>query len=152
MDICPAAPTPVATAKFFHASDNDCPTQEAKAIDAALTADRWDEAIARADELLALRARVQGVKHFETVNAEWRLKTLRRVAPMANEDRVAYRSARTVNEQAERLFRQGKYVQAQARFEKAIEVRRRLLSDNHPETTQSFNNVPPTTAYLWPGN
>ena len=64
-----------------------------KAIEAALKADRWDEAIARAEELLALRTRVQGPKHFETVNAEWRLKTLRRVAPMPHEDRVAYQSA-----------------------------------------------------------
>ena len=31
-----------------------------KAIDAALKADRWDEAIARADELLVLRARSRG--------------------------------------------------------------------------------------------
>ncbi len=35
-------------------------------IDKALKADRWDEAIARAVELLALRTRVQGPKHFET--------------------------------------------------------------------------------------
>ena len=44
---------------------------------AALKADRWDAAIARAQELLALRTRVQGPKHYETVNAEWRLKALR---------------------------------------------------------------------------
>ena len=31
-----------------------------KAIEAALKADRWDEAIARAEELLDLRTRVQG--------------------------------------------------------------------------------------------
>src|SRR5207237_297539 len=53
-----------------------------KAIAAALKADRWDEAIARAEERLALRAQVQGPKHFEAVEAEWLLKALRRVAPM----------------------------------------------------------------------
>src|SRR5437763_106831 len=41
-----------------------------KAIEEALKADRWNEAMARAEELLALRARVQGPKHFETVNDE----------------------------------------------------------------------------------
>src|SRR5262249_11475948 len=45
-----------------------------QAIEAALKADRWDEAIARAEELLALRARAQGPKHFETVTAQWDLK------------------------------------------------------------------------------
>ncbi len=58
-------------------------------VDRALKADRWDEAIARAEELAALRTRIQGPKHFETVSAEWRLKTLLPVARMPHEDRVA---------------------------------------------------------------
>src|SRR5262249_38987891 len=49
-------------------------------IEKDLEGDHWDEAIAKAGELLALRAKVQGPNHFETVSAEWRLKTLRRVA------------------------------------------------------------------------
>jgi hypothetical protein len=61
-----------------------------KAIEAALKADRWDEAIARADELAVLRAKVQGPKHFEAVNADWLLKTLRRVAAMPKPDRGAF--------------------------------------------------------------
>ncbi|HKI19943.1 MAG TPA: hypothetical protein VKA15_18790 [Isosphaeraceae bacterium] len=71
-----------------------------KAIEAALKADRWDEAIARAEELLALRTRVQGPKHFETMDAEWLLKALSRVAPMSHEDRVAYQSSNTMDKHA----------------------------------------------------
>jgi tetratricopeptide (TPR) repeat protein len=112
-----------------------------KAIVAALKADRWDEAMARAEDLLALRSRVQGPKHFETVSADWRLKALRRVAPMPHADRVAYQSARTMNEQAETLFAQGKYAQAQPIFEKALEIRRRLLTDDHPDTADSYDNL-----------
>ena len=112
-----------------------------KAIEAALKADRWDEAIATSQELLGLRTRVQGPKHFETVNAEWRLKTLRRVAPMPQKDRVAYQSARTMNQQAEALWTQGKYAQAQPLFEKALEIDRRLLTDDHPDTADSYNNL-----------
>jgi len=112
-----------------------------KAIEAALKADRWDEAIARAEELLALRARVQGPKHFETVNEEWRLKTLRRVAPMPQEDRVAYQLADTMNEQAETLYPQGKYALAQPLFEKALEISRRLLTDDHPHTADIYSNL-----------
>jgi tetratricopeptide (TPR) repeat protein len=112
-----------------------------KAIEAALKADRWDEAIARAEELLALRTRVQGPKHFETVSEAWRLKALRRVAPMPHEDRVAYQSANTSNAQADVLYAQAKYAQAQPLFEKALEVRRRLLTDDHPNTAISYGNV-----------
>src|SRR5208337_178636 len=111
-----------------------------KAIEPALKAERWDEAIARAQELVVLRTRVQGPKHFDTVNAEWRLKTLRQVAPMPHEDRVAYQSANTMNEQATTLNAQGKYTQAQQLYEKALEIRRRLLTDDHPHTAQSYSN------------
>jgi len=111
-----------------------------KAIETALKADRWDEAIGKAEELRALRAQVQGPTHFETVNAEWLLKGLRRVAPMPKANRVAYQSAKTRNQEAETLLAQGKYAQAQPLFEKALEIRRRLLTDDHPQTASSYNS------------
>ncbi len=110
-------------------------------IDKALKADRWGDAIGRAEEVLALRTRAQGPKHFETVSTEWRLKTLRGVAPMAHEDRVAYQSAGTMNEQAETLYAQGKYAQAQPLDENALSIRRRLLTDDHPDTAKSYGNL-----------
>ncbi len=112
-----------------------------KAIEAAMKADRWGEAIARAEELLALRARVQGPGHFETVGADWQLRTLCRLAPMPLEDRVAYRSLHALDEQAETLLSQGKYAQAQPLFEKALEIRRRLLTDEHPDTATACGNL-----------
>ena len=112
-----------------------------KAIAAALKDDHWHEAIGRAEELLALRTLGQGPKHFETVDAEWRLQTFRRVAPMPTEDRVAYKSAKTMNEQAETLFDQGRCGQAQPLCEKALEINRRLLTDDHPETAESYNDL-----------
>jgi len=112
-----------------------------KAIDRALKADRWDDAIARAEELRALRVRVQGPKHFQTVDAEWRLKTLRLVDPMPREDRDAYLSASTMNEQAGAFRAQGKYAAAQPLCEKALAIHRRLLTDDHPDTATSYNNL-----------
>jgi tetratricopeptide (TPR) repeat protein len=111
------------------------------AIGAALLADRWDEGIARTEELLALRVKIQGPKHFETVNTEWRLKTLRRIAPMPKDDRAAYLSAVAMNEQVEALNAQAKYAQARPLSEKALEIRRRLLSDDHPDTATSYENM-----------
>jgi hypothetical protein len=49
-----------------------------KASETALKRDRWDEAIAT-EELLAVHMRVQGPLHFETLDSEWRLNTLRRL-------------------------------------------------------------------------
>jgi tetratricopeptide (TPR) repeat protein len=112
-----------------------------KSIEAAQEADRWDEAITMQQELLALRTRVQGPKHFETVNAEWRLKTLRQVARMPKEDRDTCRSAQTMQEQAEALDAQGKYAQAQPLYEKVLEIYRRLLTDDHPATAESYEKL-----------
>ena len=112
-----------------------------KSIELALKADRWDDAIARAEELLALRTRSQGPTHYDTVDAEWRLKALRRVASMTEPDRAAYLSAKTLMEQAESLFKQGKYAQAHPLLEKVLEIRRHLLTDDHPDTALGLTNL-----------
>jgi tetratricopeptide (TPR) repeat protein len=104
----------------------------------AVKAGRWDEAIARSEELLGLRTRLQGPKHFETVTAELWLKTMRGVASMSQDDRAAYQSADLAEEQALKLQSVGKYAQAEPLFEKALEVRRRLLTDNHVFTALSY--------------
>ena len=39
------------------------------------------------------------------------------------------------------LDAQGKYAQAQPLYEKALEIRRRLLTDDHPDTAMSYNNL-----------
>ena len=36
---------------------------------------------------------------------------------------------------------QGKYAQAQPLAEKVLEIRRRLLTDDHPDTGNGYNNV-----------
>ena len=103
-----------------------------QAIDAARKADRWDEAIAKAQELLALRVKVQAPKHFETMTLQSDLEALRRLAPMPREDRADFLSAITMIVQADSLNTQGKYAAAQPLYEKALEIKRRLLTDDHP--------------------
>jgi tetratricopeptide (TPR) repeat protein len=88
-----------------------------------------------------LRREVLGPAHFETVNDEWRLKTFRKVAPMPAEERADYRSAGIMRQQAITLNAQGKYAQALPLFEKALEIRRRLLGDDHPAIATGYNNV-----------
>src|SRR5262245_59308179 len=74
------AQPPAAGSRTLTGDDASRAEELDKAIDADLKADRWDEAMARAEELFGLRTKAQGPKHFETVNAEWLLKVLRRVA------------------------------------------------------------------------
>jgi tetratricopeptide (TPR) repeat protein len=46
-----------------------------------------------------------------------------------------------MNQQAETLYAQGKYAQAQPLFEKALEICRRLLTDEHPLTATSYASL-----------
>ncbi len=110
-------------------------------VDKAVEADRWDEAIALAEERLALRQRAQGPGHFETVNAEWNLKTLRRVAPMSKEDRAAWWSLQVMYAEITVLTNRAKYALAQSIHEKALEIRRRLLTDENPGTAGSYGGL-----------
>ena len=50
-------------------------------------------------------------------------------------------TAESYNNLAYNLDAQGKYAQAQPLYEKALEISRRLLTDNHPDTAISYNNV-----------
>jgi hypothetical protein len=95
-----------------------------KAIEAAMKSDRSDEAIARAQELLALRTRVDGPRHLETVDADWILKTLRQLALLPREELVAYRSSGPIYEQAQSIYAQQKHAQAQPLYEPAALTRR----------------------------
>jgi tetratricopeptide (TPR) repeat protein len=102
---------------------------------------RWDEALARAEELLALRSRVQGAGHHQVVDAGWRVKTLRRVAALPEGERAAFLSAIDKDDQAESLNRQGKYAEAQPLSEQALAIRRRLFSEDHPLTASAYNEL-----------
>ncbi|HKI16800.1 MAG TPA: tetratricopeptide repeat protein, partial [Isosphaeraceae bacterium] len=110
-------------------------------IDRAVAADRWDEAISGAKELLALRTRLQGASHFDTVGAEWRFKTLGRISALPKTDRAAFLSASNLNARAFSLLDVGKFAEAQPLFEQALEIRRRLLGDDHPDTALSYHNL-----------
>jgi tetratricopeptide (TPR) repeat protein len=134
----PANQSPVPGLRKLTGDDAKRAEELGKAIEAAQKRGRWDEAIARAEQLLALRTRVQGPKLFETVNEEWRAKTLRLLPSLREEDRVALQSARTMAAEAEAAFDRIKHAQAQSQFEKTLSITRRLLTDNHPETAKSY--------------
>ncbi len=112
-----------------------------RAIAGDLVADRWSEAITRAEELREFRSRIQGPKHYDVVNAEWWVKILHRVAPMPHENRVAYLLSDVTNRHATILSSQRKYAAAHELFEPALELRRILLGDDHPDTAGIYANL-----------
>jgi tetratricopeptide (TPR) repeat protein len=110
-------------------------------IDKAMKEGRWEEAIAQGEELVSLRTRIQGARHFDTVDATWRVKTMRRVAALPEASRNAFLSTNDWIKQADSLYEKGKYTEAQPLFEKALEIRRRLLGDDYPDTATNYSSL-----------
>ena len=110
-------------------------------INNAIKERHWAEAIASAEKLTALRVKIQGAAHFEAVAAGWTLKTLLRVEALSREDQAAYLSAFSMSRHAVSLAREGKPAEALAHLEEALAIRRRLLTDDHPYTAISYENL-----------
>ena len=112
-----------------------------KDIEAAMGAARWAEAISKAQDIVMLRTRVLGARHYLTVDADWRVKLLRRLSALPKDDAASFLSTCESKEVARGLDSMGKYVEAQPLYELVLGNRRRLLTDNHPVTAESFEDL-----------
>ena len=112
-----------------------------KAIIDAEKAGQWAEAVAAAEEALELRTRVQGAEHFLTIDAEWRLKTLRRNKAMSREERASLKQRDDTDRRVAAFYQEKKYADAQPFLEKSLEITRRLYGEDQPETAASYSNL-----------
>ncbi len=109
-----------------------------KKIDAAEATGSQDEAIKLQEEVIALRTRVQGADHWEVINQQVSLKTLRSLdADGRRQQQIAVQA----NREGVQLNAKGRYAEAQTLLQKALEIRRRVLGEDHPATATSLNNV-----------
>ena len=115
-----------------------------KDIAAALNADRWEEAVALADQRFTLLTRVRGPNALRNGELRHGRSRPRRFVSATKEDRDAYRSADAMDKQGIALQRPSEVRRGRDAPRAALEIRRRLLTDNHPDTAISYANV----AYL----
>src|SRR6516225_7198014 len=74
--------------------------------------DQYAEAIKRSEELLALRTKVQGAEHWQTVDQKWAWTALKKVAALPAEQRAGWRQATRGAVEAHRLEQKAQYVKA----------------------------------------
>jgi tetratricopeptide (TPR) repeat protein len=105
------------------------------------TAGKFAEALQPAEEILALRKRVQGEGHWEVADAAHLVQTLRRVArlPAAEQQKLA--AAKPTEAKAGALDEQGKYAQAEPLFRKVLAIHEEVLGPKHPDTALSCSNL-----------
>jgi tetratricopeptide (TPR) repeat protein len=104
-------------------------------------AGRFAEAAQAAEAILGLRRRVQGGDHWETVDAQWQVKTLHRVATLPAEARVKWASLRKLEQEADQLLQGGHYAKAQPLWQRVLDGTLELLGEDHPETFWGYYNL-----------
>jgi tetratricopeptide (TPR) repeat protein len=104
-------------------------------------AGKYAEAVAEATALAALRERLQGGDHWQTVDARQQVRTLRRGAEFSEAEQADYRRSDQAARAAWDLYNRGDYARSQPLFEEALALRRRLLGEDHPDTAISSNNL-----------
>jgi tetratricopeptide (TPR) repeat protein len=112
-----------------------------KEIEERIGSQKWLEAVQAADGLLALRSQKQGRDHWQTVDASWKVKTLRAVQDALEQKRQAYVDARALERQAAGLEAKQQYAAALPLWKKLLELRRSVLGEKHPETAAGYNGL-----------
>jgi CHAT domain-containing protein/Flp pilus assembly protein TadD len=104
-------------------------------------AGKYADAIEPAKELTALRERVQGGDHWETVDARLQVRTLKQVAALNGPQQADYQRAHTASRQAEQLEAKGGFAEAQPLREQALDLCARLLGDSFPDTASGYDGL-----------
>ncbi len=104
-------------------------------------ADNYAEAIRQREELLALRTRVQGAEHWQTVNAIWALTATTKVAALAEAKRAGWRQAKTGAVAAVHLEQQAQYASALVLWQERLKWCREVLDGNHPDTASCYSDI-----------
>jgi CHAT domain-containing protein/tetratricopeptide (TPR) repeat protein len=104
-------------------------------------AGKYAEALAPARQVLALRTRRQGAKHWETIDADRTLQTLKKLADLDAKGREGLAAATRLEADAYQLFQQGRYSRAESLVRKALGIRARLFGHADWNTIALRNNL-----------
>src|SRR5262249_27096779 len=102
---------------------------------------QFAEALAPAREVLAIRQRVQGEDHWETVNARITEQTCTRVANLGRDVQSELATAFRQHEQAQELDQRGRYAEAEPLRRSVAETSRRVLGEDHADTAASYGTL-----------
>jgi len=108
-------------------------------IDKHLQAGTCTEAVGPAQELLALREKVQGKDHWQTANARWQIIKLERLAAGTERQRGDFVRGLRLAQEAWALEEKFRHAQAQPLREEILAITRKTLGEDHPDTADRLN-------------
>jgi tetratricopeptide (TPR) repeat protein len=107
----------------------------------ALRGQHFAEAEKAARALAELRSRAQGERHWQTVDARWMVKRARLLAHLTPEQLQEWEQANRDTEAGAASYAKARFAEGLTHFSRALQARRRLLGEGHPDTSQGYHNV-----------
>jgi CHAT domain-containing protein/tetratricopeptide (TPR) repeat protein len=107
----------------------------------AQEAGKFENALEAAEALARLRERAQGKDHWEAVTARWDAAAVRAALRQGPEGRADFARLAALSRQAEALRIKGRYREAQPLEQEALDIRRKALGEDHPDTAESYSNL-----------
>jgi CHAT domain-containing protein/Tfp pilus assembly protein PilF len=119
--------------------------KEVRALETRLEGDaaegKFAEAARLAEQVAGLRAQRQGARHWQAINARFKIADWQRFAKVPAADRAAIVQARGLNALGSRLLSWGRSREAEKRLQEAQAIFLEVLGEHHPETARSYNEV-----------
>jgi tetratricopeptide (TPR) repeat protein len=110
-------------------------------MDEAVEAGRFDEAVKLAQQMVALREKAQGKRHWEVVDARWELRRAEGLARLPRKDHQAVAAGLRRLGEGDRLRARRDPSRADRAYREALALLRRALGEKHPETALGYNNL-----------
>jgi len=92
-------------------------------------------------KVLAIVTNLHGDADWRVMDARWALKDVERFARLSADERRELERAAVLNGQVVQLLQQGRHAEAIEPATMAIELRKRLLGEAHPDYALSLNNL-----------
>jgi CHAT domain-containing protein/Tfp pilus assembly protein PilF len=92
-------------------------------------------------ELLAIRAKLHGEKHWKTTDARLALADVERLGRMTAAQRRRLADAQRLNREVVAFHGQGRYSEAVERARQVLEIRKEALGEKHPDYATSLHNL-----------
>ncbi len=106
-----------------------------------IEADDFAKARAARQEILALRIKLRGERHFSVVDARLDLADVDLLAHLTAEQRRSLGQTDALMDEVIRLHGQAKFREALPLARRVVDMRRKLLGQSHPDTASALNNL-----------
>jgi CHAT domain-containing protein/Flp pilus assembly protein TadD len=127
--------------KTLSADDASRVAELNNAVDGLWRAGRFAEAVGPARQALAVWEAALGPDHWGTANARRKVETLNAIAGLPEEGRRALAAVPAQSQEFLELRGKARSADAEQLARQILEVRRRWLGEDHPDTASSYNDL-----------